>query len=337
MTLTEPQKSKSLMKFAMLLLALVALILIITFNGYNKPKPVADSTNNNQQYSNNETQNIITDQNEYINYKYNLGLSFPGYWKGLKAVEKDTVVEFSLENENKEYVPIFNIGRYSEDELETSPDPKPIVIGTKSGIIAYSMKHSDQNLSEFGDVFASNSYSGLLFDIQNNIIPTFKLIKKGEAFNEKNQFQKDNEFKLIESKVGDIIAGMTINFIKTFDGFDIQPIIENQPSIDNLSIGFSGETTITGTYHNDKVDLQTGFGGQVCFNDLDEESKAKIPSIVWDNETYFCFNNQDLAKELFSPEGSSGIATIVIDDYIINRLSAEVTDMARLVKVISKN
>lgn len=311
-------------------------------SNYNKPKPVAN-TNNNQQIDNEESQSVITDQNEYINYKYNFGLSFPDYWKGFNFEENDNGISFSLKNKKGKYISIFNIKVYTSAELGGQAENNMLIYITNNKnnlYFAYLMERNDQDLSGFGDVFASNSYSGLLFDIQNNIIPTFKFIKKGEVFDDKNKFRKDNEFKLIEIKVGDIIAGMTTKFIRTFDGYDMQPSIENQASIDNLSIGFSGEAIITGTYHNDKVDPQTGFGGTVCFDSLDEQSKDKIPSIMWYyDERYisFCFSNQELAREIFKPEGSEGVATIVIDDYVINKMPAEVTDMAKLVKVVSKD
>jgi len=338
MTTTDPKKSKSSIIIIVLLIAITSvLIIIFDFKDYNKPKPAVDNTNGNQQIDDEKNQSVITDQNEYINYKYNFGLSFPDYWKGFKVVEKDRIVEFSLENKNKEYIPIFTIGMYYNNEFiklieQLSSEPKPTAIDTKDDFTtAYLMKRNDQNLSEFGGIYSETGYMKPYFDVQNNIISTFKFIKAGEIFNEKNKFQKDNEFKLIDVKFGDIIAGMTVKFIRTSDGEYIQSTVGYPPSIYNLSIGFSGETTITGTYHNDGVDTQTGFGGQVCFDDLDEQSKDKIPSFVW-NDRYirFCFSNQELAREIFKPEGSTGIATIVIDDY-------STKEAPKLVKVVSKD
>jgi hypothetical protein len=332
------QKNTKLSTLILLLLVLLLFILGVFYvlSNNKKPKPVIN-TNNNQQIDNEKSQSVITNQNEYINYKYNFGLSFPNHWKGFKAVEKDGIVEFSLQNRSKEYIPIFTIGMYYNNEFiklieQSSPEPKPTAIDTKDDFTtAYLMKRNDQNLSEFGGIYSETDYMKPYFDVQNNIIPTLKFIKKGEIFNEKNKFQKDNEFKLAKVKVGDVIAGMKVKFIKTSDGEYIQSTVGHPPSIYNLSIGFSGETTIMGTYHNDGVDIQTGFGGQVCFDDLDEQSKDKIPSFEW-NDRYirFCFSNQELAKEIFKPEGNTGTATIVIDDYSTN-------ENPRLVKVVSKD
>lgn len=326
---TNPKNTKPLTLILLLLVLLFISGVFYVLNNDKKPKP-AVNTNNNGQQTNEEPKSVVTDQNEYINYKYNFGLSFPDYWRGFKVVEKDRIVEFSLKNKNKEYIPIFTIGMYS-DELESSSDPRPIAIDTKDFTTAYLMKRNDQNLSEFGGIYSETGYMKPYFDVQNNIIPTFKFVKAGEVFNEKNKFQKDNEFKLIDAKVGDIIAGMTIKFIRNSDGEDIQSTVGYPSSIYSLSIGFSGETTITGTYHNDGVDTQTGFGGQVYFDDLDEQSKDKIPSFVW-NDRYirFYFSNQELAREIFKPEGSNGVAIIVIDDYSIK-------EAPKLVKVVSKD
>jgi hypothetical protein len=340
MTIANSKNTK-LSTLILLLLILLFLILGVFYmlNNNKKPKPVIN-TNNNSQQTKEEPKSVITDQNEYINYKYNFGLSFPDYWKGFSAQENDKEIKFSLKNKKGEYVPIFRIGAYTEDEIskameKTELSLRPYVMLDENGIFAYSMERNDPNLLEFGDVFVSSSYSGLLFDIQNNIIPTFKFIRKGEVVNEKNRFQKDNEFKLADVKVGDIIAEMKVKFIRSFEGYDIPP---NYLSVNDLSIGFSGETTITGAYQNRKTDPYTGADPKVCFGDLDEQSKDKIPSIIWSVDYgVFCFSNQNLARESFSPEGSTGIATIVIDDYTINKLPAEVTDMARLVKVISKD
>lgn len=338
MTTTNPKNTKLLTLILLLLvLSLFILGVFYVLSNNKKPKPVINTNNNNQQINNEGHQSIITDQNEYINYKYNFGLSFPNYWKGFKAVEKDRIVEFSLENKNKEYIPIFTIGMYYNDEFiklieQSSPEPKPTAINTKDDFTtAYSMKRNDQNLSEFEGIYSETDYMKPYFDVQNNIISTFKFIKAGEVFNEKNKFQKNNEFKLADVKVGDVIAGMTVKFIKTSDGEYIQSSAGYPPSIYNLSIGFSGETIITGIYHNDKIDPQTGFGDQVCFDSLDEQSKDKIPSFIW-NDRYirFCFSNQELAREVFKPEGSTGIATIVINDY-----STEEAPL--LIKVISKD
>lgn len=343
MTSIGSKKSKSSVLIILMLIAISSVLLIIlAFKDYNKPKPAVDNTNYNQKIDDEKDQSVITDQNEYINYKYNFGLSFPDYWKGFKAVEKDRIVEFSLENKNKEYIPIFIIGMYYNDEFiklmeQPGPEPKPMAIDTKGDFTtAYLMKRNDQDLSEFEGIYSDADSMKPYYDVQNNIISTFKYIKKGEVFNDKNKFQKDNEFKLADAKVGDVVAEMTVKFIGSFEGYDIPPVYL---SVDALSIGFTGETTITGTYHNNKIDPQTGFGGEVCFDSLDEQSKDKIPSIVWLYEEYtnFCFSNQDLAKENFNPEGSEGVATIVIDEYVINKAPAEVTDKARLVKVISKN
>lgn len=149
--------------------------------------------------------------------------------------------------------------------------------------------------------------------------------------NQENSY-KSSEFKFGEVKVGDKVADMAIKFIKPFSD-DVLTSTK-----DNVSIGFSGEITISGKYHYYGNDPSGFLSDAVCFDSLDEQSQVKIPKMIGDERSiWFCFGNQELAKSSFSPRGSSGTATIAINDYTINILPAEVTNIAKLIKVISKN
>jgi hypothetical protein len=118
---TEPKKSKSLMTFTLLLLALVASILIIAFNGYNKPKPAVDNTNNNQQTNttNQELQPTIPGWKVYENKEYGFRVDYPSNWTAketgsytaMSLVSPETQKDFE---DNLEQIKDFYVGNFNE-------------------------------------------------------------------------------------------------------------------------------------------------------------------------------------------------------------------------------
>lgn len=172
----------------------------------------------------------------------------------------------------------------------------------------------------------------LLFDTNSKIIsisngavylPDFDKILSTFKFIELN---KDTIFKFEDVKVGDKIAEMTIKSIK--------PYSKNFPLTEwNASIEFSGETTITGTYHY-YSNKEPFVSDLVCFDNLDIESQNKIPRMQIDTRNiWFCFNNQELARNEFEPKDSSGKSTIVIDEYTINSAETETINTAKLIRI----
>lgn len=114
------------------------------------------------------------------------------------------------------------------------------------------------------------------------------------------------------------------------------------PVSSNVTMQFKGEVQITGSYFFSAPMGVVGEGGKVkskdykwvCISGLDEQSLNKLPHPVEKtNGTVFCFDNNDYAFEQFSPVGSKGRATVVIDNYTINIYPSEVHDTATLVRV----
>ncbi|MFA5820840.1 MAG: hypothetical protein WC873_01930, partial [Candidatus Gracilibacteria bacterium] len=137
----------------------------------------------------------------------------------------------------------------------------------------------------------------------------------------------NNVFTFDTIKVGDQIGTMIVQFI--------QPASNGPVTNNSNEILFTGETEISGTYTNipEGDGMQTG----VCFN-LDENSTKKIPTIDWRKKiSNFCFTNQGKAATELGPSGSTGTATIIIDNYQSRNLDGGVWDIANLVEVISKD
>jgi len=97
---------------------------------------------------------------------------------------------------------------------------------------------------------------------------------------------------------------------------------------------FSGKVEITGTYHV-YDETEAFLGNAVCF-DADDASLSQIPYEAADSRSvWFCFSNEDEARTQFP--SSEGTATIVIDEYFLILVGAEVWNTATLVDVVSAN
>jgi len=174
---------------------------------------------------------------------------------------------------------------------------------------------------------------------QNNDRPQEQVATTTEEINNENILKKVGEDKVIidnradinNIKVGDKIASMTVVSIMPYKSYN--PLLEG-----NYKIKFNGKIEITGHY------IYYGEGdmleNKICFDNLDNASKIKMPQLKGDDrEIWFCFNNENFAKDAFQPKGSSGKATILIDNYTINMYGSEVWNTAdlKLVKAINKN
>lgn len=328
---------KSKLKYVLILL-LIVVIIGITFMYFSRK--------NGWQATNTAITGkaeAIGENGVYISEKYGFGLLFPEYWKGAVAQEKDGGMEFSLKDKNGKYIPIFLVRSFSDEEFaklanQSGRDSQaPYFIAYKDGNdYAYFMRIGDDSRSDFGEPFSTENYKGFGYDVENNISTTFKFVDKGQGDGLKNDFKKSNEFRLMDVKEGSKVDGMTVKSIEPFDKNNAD---ENSKNIyvNNVAIKFSGETSITGTYDYREANPAAQAGDLVCFYGLNEASRARIPSLLWsDQDARFCFSNQDAAKEAFGPVGSTGKATIVIDDYTINKLPANIVDVARLVRVEQK-
>lgn len=109
----------------------------------------------------------------------------------------------------------------------------------------------------------------------------------------------------------------------------------------NVKVTYVGKIRITGIYNNYINQQGAYFQNQVCFYTEDKESISKIPRLknidYLKNSVSFCFSNKELAGKIFAPEGSSGTATIEVDNLIFHYANMGVVHYGDLLKVIEKN
>jgi hypothetical protein len=136
-----------------------------------------------------------------------------------------------------------------------------------------------------------------------------------------------NEFDLLTAQVGDEVMGMEIVELETPGNGQYYP----------SEITFKGQAEVTGdyTYHEES---DAFLAGSVCLRNLTQESLEKLPTIMGTSadNIWFCFKNEEAQAE-FGPQGSTGTATVVIDDYYIPLIESEVWKMATLVEVVEKD
>lgn len=101
----------------------------------------------------------------------------------------------------------------------------------------------------------------------------------------------------------------------------IVPFVESQPlSEGNVAIKFNGQLTLTGEfYHAGDFDMDPH---SIWFGSLEPESDAQMPRLPDDARNYgFLVTNYDEVKHEFGPPNSGGRATIVVEEYIFQRLA----------------
>lgn len=139
----------------------------------------------------------------------------------------------------------------------------------------------------------------------------------------------DKRVAIEDVKKNDKIASMFIAAISPYKSY--KPI-----DAENYIVEFKGEVEISGTYtyYDDEYDP---LKNEVCFNDLAEASKEKMPQFKGDDkDIWFCFENKEFARDGFKPKGSSGLATVVINKYTILNYGTEVWNTAKLIKILTK-
>lgn len=139
-----------------------------------------------------------------------------------------------------------------------------------------------------------------------------------------------------ETKRGNLITDFDKLTIKIGDQISEMVVVRTSESYSNNVIQFKGQVTISGTYTvNEENDY---FYVPVSFIP-DNQSVSKLPKMKQDSRyIWFAFTNDaDQIKKAFGPVGSSGKATIVIDDYNIDCRPTETCNTAKLVKVVEIN
>lgn len=140
----------------------------------------------------------------------------------------------------------------------------------------------------------------------------------------------ENFFNVEDVEVGDRVANMEI--------VSMEPVSEDYGTVskDNAEIQFSGWTYLTG-YYEYYTTADGEFTNTVCFSVNDTYSLRKMPRVIGaEAMPYFCFSNSVFAGGELGPIGSSGMATIAIENYLLKIFPAEVTSLAELVYVAEK-
>lgn len=138
-------------------------------------------------------------------------------------------------------------------------------------------------------------------------------------------------FDPTKTKVGDIIAGLKVVSMGPVQGIT-RPMAQ-----DNVSASFMGQVTVAGDY-DIATDAMSGTE-KACFTISQPPDLYKLPVLIGedDQEPRFCFTNIEKVKQDLGSTAMRGHATITIDQYQLNYASAEVTNRARLVTVVSKH
>lgn len=157
---------------------------------------------------------------------------------------------------------------------------------------------------------------------------------------EKDETVVNNILDIETAKIGNKVAGMVLQSIEKYSavnntGADVDPPLSKT----NIEAKFYGKATISGTYTYVGEAEPAMLPGMLTFG-VDEAFAKKVPSLKNQEGSYPIMLGK-LAKEMFgvdgAKEGKSGKATIVIDNYTINRYPAEVADTATVVEIISKD
>jgi hypothetical protein len=131
------------------------------------------------------------------------------------------------------------------------------------------------------------------------------------------------------TQVGDTVLGLRVMSRDARRAFD-----------DSVWVGsfvFSGQLELRGVHqgHFDYPEVNAH-----CFHVTDSASVARVPRFAADShstrmKTWFCFTNQERARELLGSPAEPREATIVVDRYTAQRHFSDTWDSAELVRVIS--
>ena len=172
----------------------------------------------------------------------------------------------------------------------------------------------------------------------------------------KKQAQLNNQLSFLQNQIGELKSSQVdkqgpVNE-KTTD-LQLKKITTlTKIKDDGRYVYYSGSITVSGNYR--ELLPETLLGGELCFYP-DSETGYLIPRDpnLWGEGNgdgrapWFCFKNQDKAKEMFgindteifsdkTIECVGGKAVIIVSNYVVNKSESEVFDTANLDRIISK-
>ena len=135
---------------------------------------------------------------------------------------------------------------------------------------------------------------------------------------------------------GQVINGMRIAYIGSYTN-DPTPSTSTSwtdtPSEDDVTVSFTGTTTLTGDLHCSFLDAA---GQNICFFTPSSDSRKKLPRLglsgedaLLHSQQSFALQNTQTVMNIFGTEDTS--TTIVIDDYTIYSYPIEGSDSALFV------
>ncbi len=173
----------------------------------------------------------------------------------------------------------------------------------------------------------------------------------------RKQAQFNNQLSVLQNQVNELKSSQVIDNQGSINEQTADSQSKKQTTLtkikdDSRYVYYSGSITVSGNYQ--ELYPETFLGGELCFYP-DNETGYLIPRDpnLWgegngDGRTpWFCFKNQDKAKEMFgindnkifsdkTIECIKGKATVVVSGYVVDKLESEVSDIANLDRIISK-
>ncbi len=168
-------------------------------------------------------------------------------------------------------------------------------------------------------------------------VEIFAILEEGKGTSEEVEVAS-NIFDLDTAKEGDKVAGMVLVSIQSYSS-KYNPQNSQPLSINDVTAEFSGRVTVTGSYDYTAEGEPSMMGEFIRFDITDSDFLAKLPQIKDDDmPVWFGFTNMSFAKEALGlgNKGTTGTATIIIDNYTINRYPSEVFNSAALIEVIGE-
>jgi hypothetical protein len=169
------------------------------------------------------------------------------------------------------------------------------------------MKEKIDELNKHVD-YAMNQITSLTQQLDNQADNLKVLAEKSCGYLQMESTQSSNTFDPREIKIGDIIAGFMVTSVELTD----------DPNGELMAVVITfcdQEITVGGTY--EIMDNNADFFNGVIFQ-LDEKSFKQIPVMDIDAENNTLLFRSDQAKNLLSPHGTKGKATIKVAGYSIH-------------------
>jgi hypothetical protein len=156
------------------------------------------------------------------------------------------------------------------------------------------------------------------------LIIVFFIYQNNNSTQDLSNKQEGNIFNPQEVNIGDEVADLKIESLSLHQ-------IENTNRY-SATVQFSGEVIVEGRYINYEDDE---FLGDAVAFEVNDQTENRLPKLEFDERrTWFIFDNQEMAKDIFGKRAPDGYAKVAIKDYIIRYAPTETFNGAKLVEVV---